>query len=94
MRCWRGHGGACAFCARFASPFPGCDTLVTDGPEGSTRQGKYQLPPSPVFLTPSPLALTPDSSGHGGCFPMHFDTDSSLDTRRVTTIWWVGCQPP
>ncbi|PSC70828.1 coiled-coil domain-containing 94-like protein isoform A [Micractinium conductrix] len=31
-----------------------------------------------------------EGEGHGGCFPMHFDTDSSLDTRRVTTIWYLN----
>lgn len=30
------------------------------------------------------------NAGHGGCFPMHFDTDASVDTRKVTTIWYLN----
>ncbi|KAL4428382.1 hypothetical protein ABPG75_002471 [Micractinium tetrahymenae] len=30
------------------------------------------------------------NAGRGGCFPMHFDTDASLDTRKVTTIWYLN----
>lgn len=30
------------------------------------------------------------NAGHGGCFPMHFDTDAALDSRKVTTIWYLN----
>ncbi|KAI3428529.1 hypothetical protein D9Q98_007352 [Chlorella vulgaris] len=35
------------------------------------------------------------NAGGGGCFPMHFDTDAAVDTRRVTAIWYLnpGWQP-
>jgi Rps23 Pro-64 3,4-dihydroxylase Tpa1-like proline 4-hydroxylase len=28
------------------------------------------------------------NAGDGGCFPMHFDTDSSVDNRVITAIWY------
>ena len=27
------------------------------------------------------------AAGHGGCFPMHFDSDMQLDMRRITAVW-------
>jgi Rps23 Pro-64 3,4-dihydroxylase Tpa1-like proline 4-hydroxylase len=30
------------------------------------------------------------NAGQGGCFPMHFDSDMSVDTRRVTAIWYLN----
>lgn len=37
---------------------------------------------------PDPLACTTHCpAGHGGCFPMHFDSDMSLDMRRITAVW-------
>ncbi|KAL4439271.1 hypothetical protein ABPG77_004173 [Micractinium sp. CCAP 211/92] len=30
------------------------------------------------------------NAGHGGSFPMHFDTDASVDSRKVTTIWYLN----
>lgn len=28
------------------------------------------------------------NAGDGGCFPMHFDTDASVDNRVITAIWY------
>jgi 2OG-Fe(II) oxygenase superfamily len=52
-------------------------------------------------LTSSPSTTAPASrhlshqaiklqwnAGDGGCFPMHFDTDASVDNRVITAIWY------
>ena len=33
------------------------------------------------------------NEGHGGCFPLHFDSDPKLDGRRVTAILYLN-EPP
>ena len=27
---------------------------------------------------------------HGGCFPCHFDSDETLDTRKITAIFYLN----
>lgn len=46
-------------------------------------------PACPAHGSAAPTAAS-RVAGHGGCFPMHFDTDAALDTRRVTTIWYLN----
>ena len=30
------------------------------------------------------------NEGGGGCFPMHFDSDRTLDTRQLTAIFYLN----
>lgn len=50
--------------------------------------------PAPTTpLTPAPCAQAIKlqvNSGSSGCFPMHFDTDESLDGRKVTCIFYLN----
>ena len=52
-------------------PALACDTLVTEGPEGSTGQGKYQLVQTTGFFSLSALASSLVQVVQGGHLPAH-----------------------
>lgn len=39
---------------------------------------------------PSQAAKLQYNCGGGGCFPLHFDSDESLDARKVTAIFYLN----
>ena len=77
--------GECADWGRAAS-----HSVNRGGPgvERGQWTGWWQQGSGSLSSQPDPLACTTRRpAGHGGCFPMHFDSDMSLDMRRITAVW-------
>jgi hypothetical protein len=56
------------------------------GEGGGQGEDKRGAPPS----SPSPSPYSSSSSPSFPCFPLHFDSDESVDGRRVTAIFYVS----